>query len=88
MKWNLNNYFPFGLQKWVILDIGWRQQSKVDPYWTADYLDRLHAWFEFRIRGYGLDIYYTTGEGFGKYSFKPSTSYRTNFNNKYRKEIR
>ena len=81
MKWNLNKYFPYRLQKWIVLDIGWRH-----PY--VGYPDSIHAWFEFRIRGYGLDIYYTTGEGFGKYSFKPSTSYRTNFNNKYRKEIR
>ena len=63
MKWNLNKYFPYGLQKWIVLDIGWRH-----PY--VGYPDSIHAWFEFRIRGYGLDIYYNTTEGFGKYPFK------------------
>ena len=51
---------PFKFRKWIDIDIGSRKS---------------HMWFEFRIRGYGLDVYYTAGEGFGRYPFKSKSIY-------------
>jgi len=51
---------PFKFRKWIDIDIGCRKS---------------HKWFEFRIRGYGLDVYHTAGEGFGRYPFKSKSIY-------------